>query len=565
MRDVRSFSELEVATPSQAALEADYRALLAAMREAQSYEQEREVFDAWQQLQGRVSTWSSLTGLRFRQDTRDQVRKQEKEFCDEVLPALQALEVELKRAFLNSPHRRAHERALGAHLFDLWEVDVVSFRPEIQDDLVALSKLDVAYTELLAGADIELDGEHYNLSELRQFRSHADRDKRERAERAQWAWFEAASTELDRIFDEMVALRHGAAVKLGYEDFTELGYKMMRRTDYTRQDVERFREQVRRFVVPLCQELRAYQAKRLDLESLKVWDLNVFDPEGNPRPKGDHDWMIARATEMFDEMGRGLGEFFSLMSERGYLDLKARKGKAGGGFCTSLQTEKSPFVFANFNGTEDDVRVFTHEMGHAFQFWSSAELPATDYHWPTYEAAEIHSMSLEFLTWPHMDKFFEAGAERFKQLHLIEGLLFLPYGVAVDHFQHMVYAEPEATPAKRRVMWKEVEAMYLPWLDWDDIAHGRNGGRWHAQSHIFHVPFYYIDYTLAQSCALQFWQRSEEDVDEALDAYASLCKLGGSMPFQQLVKQAGLVSPFEPNALEQVTAHARERLEELLA
>lgn len=564
MKDIKPFESLDIPTPSFAVLQRKYEEIIACFEAAESYDQEAEALAQWQDHAMHISSWSSLTNLRFMQDTANKMRKQEQDFSDEILPQLQAFDVRMKRLLLDSSRRAQHADVHGEHIFALWEVDVESFRPEIQDELIAINKLVAEYAELMASAEVKFMGEDYNLSQLRKFASEPDRDKREGAVRAKWDWVLGASTEFDRIFDELVALRHSAAQKLGYKDFVELGYKLMRRTDYTRADVEQFRDEVRRIVVPLCQELREYQREQLGLEKLSPWDLELFAPTGNPRPHGDHDWMVARAREMFDEMGHGLGDFFGIMADKGYLDLKARKGKCGGGFCTAFPTEHIPFVFANFNGTEGDVRVFSHEMGHAFQFWSSAEFPLEDYHWPTYEAAEIHSMSLEFLTWPHMDKFFEDEADRFRTLHLIEGLIFLPYGVAVDHFQHMVYEEPEATPARRREMWKEVEALYLPWIDWGDVEHGANGGRWHLQSHIFQVPFYYIDYTLAQSCALQFWRRSAHDFEGAMTTYAELCKQGGSQPFQQLVKSAGLTSPFTPGCLEEVIEHAREVLAPVL-
>ena len=184
-----------------------------------------------------------------------------------------------------------------------------------------------------------------------------------------------------------------------------------------------------------------------------------------------------------------------------------------------------------------------------------------DYLWPTAEACEIHSMGLEFLTWPQMDRFFGSGdGDRFRAIHLEESLLFLPYGVAIDHFQHKVYENPDATPAERHAMWQEMERTYLPWRDYGDLARPGEGGFWQVQLHVYRYPFYYIDYTLAQTCALQFWKRSEEDFAEAMEAYVALCRRGGEAPFQELVKGAGLISPFEPGCLSDVVTHARERM-----
>ena len=270
--------------------------------------------------------------------------------------------------------------------------------------------------------------------------------------------------------------------------------------------------------------------------------------------------MVVRAQTMFDAMHPQLGAFFRLMHESKLTDLKNRDGKAGGGFCTAFPSYGLPFIFANFNGTKGDVEVFTHEMGHAYQAYASRQQPLLDYLWPTNESCEIHSMGLEFLTWPHMEQFFEADAERFRRIHLTQGLLFIPYGVAVDHFQHLVYAHPEAPPQERHRMWQEMERMYLPWRDYGDLPHVADGGFWQFQRHIYLHPFYYIDYTLAQTCALQLWVRSGHDPAGTLDAYNRLCARGGEAPFQELARSAGLVSPFQAGCLREVVAQARAAL-----
>jgi M3 family oligoendopeptidase len=262
---------------------------------------------------------------------------------------------------------------------------------------------------------------------------------------------------------------------------------------------------------------------------------------------------------MFDAMGE-LGPFFRRLNEGGFLDLMARQGKAGGGFCTSFPVAGMPFIFANFNGTQDDVNVFTHEMGHAFQNFQSRSQGLTDYLWPTYESAEIHSMSLEFLTWPHMECFFGDEADRFRRTHLTDAILFLPYGTAVDHFQHEIYGRPDLGPAQRHDLWREMEATYLPWRDWGDLDYPARGGRWQNQRHIYLAPFYYIDYVLAQTCALQFWVRAEEDHAAALSDYVALCRRGGEAPFRELARSAGLTSPFDDGCLAGIVDRARAAL-----
>jgi M3 family oligoendopeptidase len=536
-------------------------ALCARLEDSTTSDAALEVLCEWDALRREVSTWGSWVGLRFQQDTRDAERKAARERWDRARPRWTELCVRMQRALLDSPHRPALEGEIGPQAFALWRSATLAFDPAIVDDLVRESELEAEYVELLAGAELEFDGEPETLSTVLRHRQSADREVRHAAERCLWGWFGERREDLDRIYDDLVRLRHAMARRMGRADFVELGYERMARVDYGPEDVARFRATIRETVVPLAAELERRRAESLGLERVMAWDEYVHDSAGNPRPAGDRAWQVERAREMFDALAPELATFFTRLADGGYLDLDARAGKAGGGFCTSFPTVGMPFVFANFNGTKGDVEVLTHEIGHAFQNFSSGGLFPTDYAWPTYESAEVHSMSLEFLTWPEMERFFGADeAERFRRVHLAESLSFLAYGTAVDHFQHEVYSRPEMTPDERHACWREMERPYLPWRDWGDLEHPARGGRWQHQRHVYLAPFYYIDYVLAQTCALQFWARAEDDREEALRAYVELCARGGSLPFQALVRSAGLTSPFDEGCLAAAVERARQVL-----
>ncbi len=550
------FNDVSAPTPDLEALAARVAALQESLNGGQTEEECLASVRDWDALRREVGTYASLVHLRFNQDTTDAERKAVRQAWDEAEPRWTELEVSMKRALLAHPLRPQLEKALGAQAFALWESDVLAFDPAIKADLARESALGAEYTELLASAELTFAGEQLNLSSIQKHRQSAEADVRHGAEVVTWEWFAANGEVLDRIYDDLVQLRTSMARQLGFDDFVGLGYQRMCRVDYARSDVERLRAAVRDHVVPLAEELRRRQAAALGLERLYAWDEYVHDRLPSPAPGGDHDWMLARAQEMFDAMGE-LGPFFRRMDEGGFLDLADRKGKAGGGFCTSFPTHGMPFVYANFNGTKGDVEVFSHEMGHAFQSYKSRALPLSDYLWPTYESAEVHSMSLEFLTGPHMERFFGPDAGRFRRTHLTEAILFLPYGTAVDHFQHEIYARPDLTPAERHDLWRTMERTYLPWRDWGDLAYPAKGGRWQQQRHIYLAPFYYIDYVLAQTCALQFWVRAERDRDEAMRSFVALCERGGGAPFQELVRSAGLTSPFDDGCLTEVVGQAR--------
>jgi len=515
----------------------------------------------WDRCLCGVKEWVSLTYIRFQQDTRNEGYKADKARLDEIAPKFADLETKFKQALLDSRFREELEIALTPQLFAKWECNTRSFSAAIEDDMAAEAKLQSQYTSATAGAEVEFRGERLTLSELSRFGDDADRPIREASYHASSQWFADNAPELDQIYSDQVALRHSMSQKLGYKNFTELGYQRMTRIGYGPDEVATFRDEVRDRVVPLATEIAERQRNTLGVDRLMFWDCAVHSRSGNPKPLGDHDWMVDRATEMFHEMGHGLDSFFDEMKARGAMDLKSRKGKAGGGFCDFLHEWGFPFIFANFNGTRGDVDVFTHEVGHAFQSYSSRHQPMSDIVWPTTEACEIHSMGLEFLTWPHMDKFYgEEAAEELRRVHLSAYMQFLPYGVAIDHFQHMVYDRPDASPGERNAMWQEIERTYLPWYQYGDLPAEGSGRLWQEKQHIYMCPFYYIDYCLALTGALQFWSMSRSNPGGALDAYAGLCALGGSLSYTGLLDSAGLNSPFQAGCLDQVISDARAYL-----
>ena len=515
-------------------------------------------FREWDDLRRELDTWSALTHVRFTQDTRDESARAALERRDELEPALTAFEVEMKRHFIGERSRLAPQ--LGEHAFRLWETDLSTFDTAVEPDLIAEAKLKAEYTQLLSGIEVAYDGETLNLSALARYASDPDRSRRHGAAAARWNALDACAAELDRIYDELVHLRHGIARKLGFRTFTELGYARMQRIDYDREAVERYREMVVSNVVPLANAVAQRAARRQGLAQLAVWDEQLLAAGPAPRPLGDARWIMDRTLEAFADLDPRLGAFAQMMDRNELTDLVTRAGKAGGGYCTKFPSYGVPFIFTNFNGTKGDITVLMHELGHAFQGYSSRDKSVIDYLSPTLESAEIHSMSLEYLSWPFMERFFGDGAQTYREGHLSEALLFLPYGVAVDHFQHLVYESPNATPAERHAMWRAMEERYLPWRTYGDLERPVQGAYWQSQQHIYRTPFYYIDYTLALCCALQMWAASYDDPAGTLDRYVALCARGGEAAFRNLVTGAGLTSPFEPGALARVVARAKDVL-----
>jgi len=544
------FSEMNYTRPNLDKIEVDFNDKLKAFAKSDSAFKQAEAITEINNLKNNFQTLAALASVRNSIDTTNSYYEKEQEFFDMNEPRMRDLSVKFYKALGSSAFREQLEGKFGKQLFRIAEVSSKTFSPEIINDLMEENKLCTEYTKLMATAEVEFNGEKLNLSALDAYSEHTDRELRKQAYFAKWNWFATHEEKFDELFDKLVKLRTGIAKKLGYKNFIELGYNRMTRTDYNAEMVSVFRDEIRRYVVPLALKLRQQQSERTGIQSLKVYDWGHNFNSGNPKPKGTPDEIISKGLQMYAELSAETKEFFDFMVNNDLLDLVNKKGKATGGYCTMFNNYKAPFIFANFNGTVGDVDVLTHEAGHAFQGYMSRNHEIEEYMFPTMEACEIHSMSMENLTYPWMKLFFGEDTDKYKFVHMSSNILFLPYGVAVDEFQHIIYENPELTPAERKKVWLDMEKKYRPWVDYDGLDYLERGGFWQRQAHIYRSPFYYIDYCLAQICAFQFWDKSQQNFKSAWEDYLNLCKAGGSQSFLELVSLAHLQSPFEPGLVE---------------
>jgi M3 family oligoendopeptidase len=546
------FSEFPYERPNIDEVEQKFNDLLDKFDNASSFKQQDKIMEDINDLRGQFESMAQIAGVRHTIDTTDEVYEKEQDFFDQNMPLYEGIINRYYTSLVNSKYRKELEQKWGKQIFTIANLTLKTFSPEIIEDLKLENKLSSDYTKLIASAKIMFEGQERNLSQMVPFQLSTDRDVRKKANEARYSFFIENESKFDEIYDKLVKVRTEIARKLGYENFVELGYARMNRSEYNAEMVKSYREQVEKYIVPVATKLRERQRVRLGLDSLKYYDEKFIFKTGNAMPKGNPDWILNNARKMYSELSPETNEYFNFMVENGLMDLVSKKGKAGGGYCTYISKYKAPFIFSNFNGTSGDVDVLTHESGHAFQAYCSQGYKVCEYNFPTYEACEIHSMSMEFLTWPWMNLFFKEDTEKYKFAHLSEALLFIPYGVTVDEFQHFVYENPDATPKDRKAMWREIEKKYLPHRDYEDNDYLERGGFWYQQGHIFGSPFYYIDYTLAQVCAFQFWKKANEDREKAWEDYLRLCRAGGSKPFLELVELAGLESPFKEGCLESV-------------
>lgn len=546
------FNDYAYVRPDYDAMVKKYGELVAAVNGAKSVDDVVAAVEAHEKLIMDFESMLTIASIRHTVDTRDKFYSDEEDYSTAHTPAVSQAMSEFLLALLKSPFRAELEKIYAKVLFTNAELEVKTISPEVVDLLAQEGALTVEYQKLQASAQIDFRGEKRTIAQLGVFKTDPDRDTRREAFCAEGSFYIENKDRFDSIFDELVKVRTEIAHKLGFRSFVELGYCRRTRNCYDAKMVDAFRAEVKKHLVPLISKLKAEQAKSIGVDKLKFQDDHILFKEGNPRPVGDFDDTYKAGIELYRKMRPETKEFIDFMDENGLFSLVATEGKAAGGYCTFIPNYHAPFIFSNFNGTAADVEVFTHEGGHAFEAYvADKNVKLLELGTPTMESAEVHSMSMEFLAWPWIDSFYGERTADAKKAHLLGALTFIPYGTMVDDFQHIVYEKPELTPEQRNEEWAKLEKQYRPYMDFDGIPFYSDGRGWQRQLHIYHYPFYYIDYCLAQTVALEvFAIMQNEGWDAAWNHYYAFLKNAGTMTFTELLDGADLSSPFESGAME---------------
>ena len=534
-------------------MEAAKQELTTIMKEfeaAKTAQEQLEVHKRYYALSERMQTQMTIASIRHSIDTSDEFYEAEKTYYDQEGPAFDNLAVQYKKMLYASPFREEIEKVIGGPAIRNIELASKAVSEEIIPLMQEENALVTEYEKLLASASIDWEGETLNLSTIIPYLNNKDRDIRRKAAAKANEFYKSIEEQLDELYDKLVKNRTQQAQKLGFETYTELGYCRMQRNSYWREEVERFRAQVKKDWVPFAEEMWENRRVRLGLDSMYHMDEGVSFPNGTPTPTGTPEEILKSGQEMYEELSPETKEFFDFMMDGDLFDVFSRPHKQVGGYMTYLPDYHAPFIFANFNGTAGDVDVVTHECGHAFQGYLAGKDPILEHADITMDTAETHSMSMEFFTNPWMEKFFGSRASDFLKSQLEDAVVFIPYGSMVDEFQHIVYDNPNLTPAQRKEAWKKLEAEYKPHMKYEEeSSFFAEGGFWQRQHHIYSFPFYYIDYAIAQTDAFQYKIWMQKDYHAAWESYLAFCKSSASDFFTNTVKAAGLDSPFEEGTI----------------
>lgn len=543
------FSEMPYKRIDMDEVKKTYRDIIDRTKAAGSGEEQFEIHREYYKFMDDIRTSMELAMIRHDIDTTDEFYEKESDFYDEVTPIINQYENEYGQVLYDSPYREYLESKIGKVTFKNIEIANKAFDEKIIPLMQEENALSSRYSKLIATAKIPFEGEIYNLSLMKKFQTSPDREVRRKAWKAVSDYFLSVTDEIDEIYDKMVKNRTEQARQLGYENYVELGYYRMNRNCYDKEMVENFRRQVKEYFVPFANKLHEQRRARIGVDKLSYIDTDVYFTNGNPAPTGTPEEILAAGQKMYGELSPQTKEFFDFMMENELFDVLGRKTKRQGGYMTYIPNFKSPFIFANFNGTSGDVDVITHECGHAFQGYIVRDEEIREFADITMETAEIHSMSMEYFTYNWMDLFFGDRKDDYLKMHLEDSSAFVPYGCMVDEFQHIVYENPDMTPAERKAAWAGLEKVYRPHMDYEDDPFFGKGGFWQKQPHIFGSPFYYIDYCLASVCAMQFKAMMDEDFGKAWENYYKLCKLSARDFFTNVITEAGLKSPFEDGCI----------------
>lgn len=555
------FKDYKYERPNYEEIKKSFLELVDKIKNASTYDEQKLHINQLNNIRKHIETMSTLASIRNSINTADEFYDEEQNYWDEQGPLYTELNSDFYKAIVNSKFKDEIKKDYSEQFYKICEYSLKSFSPEIISDLQEENKLMSKYTKLLASAKINFKGEELNLSGLYKYMLSSDRNEREQSSKAYYNYFGEHEEEFDEIYDQLVHVRHNMAKKLGFKNFVELGYIRMDRTDYNPEMVVNLRKQILEYIVPLCNKLYEKQAKRLNLDKLTYIDENLEFLDGNATIKGDSDYIIENGIKMYQELSEETKEFFDFMLENELMDLETKHNKSAGGYCTYIPDYKAPFIFSNFNKTSEDMDVLTHEAGHAFQLYMSRDIDMQEINFPTLDSCEIHSMSMEFITYPWMETFFKEDSDKYKFAHLTSAIKFLPYGVVVDEFQHVVYDNPNMTSDERKKVWRDLEKKYLPHRDYEDNEILERGCWFFKQGHIFKDPFYYIDYVLAQICAFQFLKKMEEDRISGWEDYLRICKVGGTQSFLQIVKTGNLISPFDDKCIEYIIKNLETNIE----
>lgn len=547
------FSQMNYVRPDADKMNAIFSALAEKIAQAKTFEEYEGYLAELDEASSKVNTMSSLAHIHTQLDKTDEYYKQEDAACNDYYSATDASYERAKKALLDSPFAAALEEKYGALMLQKLRGVTVTDDAETAADKREY-ELMKEYQELIGSGLIDFEGRQVTQHELLDAKHDDDDTRRFNAWCASGRCYAQNAARLDEIFDELVKVRTKKAHDAGYADYVDMAYVLRGRTCFNKQDIERFRDAVVKYFVPVQVRLAKQQAERLG----KPYPLNFADDNlpfrgALPHPIGTKEQTLQTALQIWREMSPETAAFADHMEKYHLFDTTESRKKTTGGFVIDLPAYDAYFLFSHFSGMISDVNSITHEGGHAFAaYMNRGKRPSWQYLY-TQEIAETHSQAMEYLFYPYEERFFGDKADAYRYSHVLDSFSFTPYACLADHFQQAVYEQPDLTPAERIELFKQLHQRYTPWRKLGEIPFYGDGRQWQRQPHIYVHPFYFIDYCLSELLALQFFALQRQDPKEAVEKYIAFVKQGGTKDFVNLAMDVGMKNPLSEEGLRSIT------------
>ncbi len=487
-------------------------------------------------------------------------------FMMEIQPKIQPYSDKLNRKLVECPFTSQLDPQKYFTYLRNVKKNIDLFREENIPITAELNVMQQQFGMISGKMTIDVNGQEYTLQQAAKFLEDADRGLRESVYRKISERRLQDKEALNDLFSTLLQKRHQVALNAGFANFRDYRFLELGRFDYSKEDCYQFHEAVKLHVMPLVNQLYAAKKQKLGLAELRPWDIEA-EPAGTQplRPFQTGAELTEKTIQCFQTMQGFFGDCLAKMREMGRLDLESRKGKAPGGYNCPLAETGAPFIFMNAAGTLDDVTTMVHEGGHAIHSFLSHELELTGFkEYPT-EIAEVASMSMELFSMDHWQVFFQEAEElkRAKEQQLERVITIFPWIATIDKFQHWAYENPEHTVVERAEKWLEIlNEFSSPEIDFSGLD-GYRLYSWHRQLHLFEVPFYYIEYGIAQLGAIGLWKQYKQDPEKAVSNYVNALRLGGTKTLPELFKAAGLQFDFSPAAIKDLMEFVKTELDSL--
>jgi oligoendopeptidase F len=487
-------------------------------------------------------------------------------FCMEIQPKIQPYADALNKKLINSPFTK--ELELGKYFTYLRSVkkNIELFREENIQPQSELAVMQQQYGVICGKMMIEVNGEEYTLQQAAKFLESHDRNLREEVYRKINERRLQDKDALNDLYTQLIQKRHQVAINAGFENYRDYRFKELGRFDYTKEDCYKFHEAVRQHVLPLVNKIYQKKKKKLKLDDLRPWDVEA-EPEGTPplTPFTTSEELINKSIECFKQLRPFFGECLQQMNAMKHLDLESRKGKAPGGYNCPLAESGAPFIFMNAAGQMHDVTTMVHEGGHAVQSFLTHCLELNAFKEYPMEIAEVASMAMELFSMEHWEVFFDnkEDLQRAKEHQLERTITIFPWIAIIDKFQHWVYENPNHSVDVRNNKWMEILKKFSDnVIDYSGLEKYRENA-WQQQLHLFEVPFYYIEYGIAQLGAIGIWMQFKKNKQQAIDNYMNALSLGGTKTLPQLYEAAGLKFDFSPENIKTLMDFVAEEMEKI--